>query len=223
MCIRDSLLGVLGKEDDPARVEGVHDIRVVALDAQRAGHRAAGHVEHHGHARARLHGQLLQGVEQAVGAGGVEHPGPAGGRAVADARGAVLALGGQHADAVRALAAQQVQLLGDLGAVSYTHLDVYKRQAGGRAGGGRAGLTHTGAALRCPCPGFWVLFWVLKQYPTTKAYDKPRQRGVQRCPIHGLSGHAISVHKHLFPGYGPVGRGFESLTARQVGSYVLAL
>ena len=108
-------LGGAGEKDQPAGVEGIHDVAVIPLDGEGAGDSAAGHVHHHGEAGAGLDGELFQGVEQAVGAGGVEYAAPAGGRSIADPRGAVLPLRGDERNIVLPLGFHQVNLFSDLG------------------------------------------------------------------------------------------------------------
>ena len=108
-------LRVARHEDQPARVQGVVDIGVVTTDVERPAHGARRDIEQHRIARSRLDGQLLQRIQQPLRARRVEDAAAAGGGAVADACGAVLAVGRHHHDLVLAGRLHLVEELGDLG------------------------------------------------------------------------------------------------------------
>ncbi len=107
-------LRVARHEDEPAGVERVIDVRVVAADVERAAHRARREVEEHREPRPGLHGVLLEPVQQALRARRVEDASAADRRAVADAGRAVLAVGGDHHHRVMALGLSLVEDLRDL-------------------------------------------------------------------------------------------------------------
>ncbi len=107
-------LRVASEEDQPAGVERVVDVGVVAANVERRTHGTRRDVEQHGEAGPRLNGKLLERVEETLRARGVEHASTARRGPVTDAGCSMLAVGGDHDDRVLALCAHLVEVLGDL-------------------------------------------------------------------------------------------------------------
>ncbi|MBV6516708.1 MAG: hypothetical protein HPKKFMNG_02396 [Planctomycetes bacterium] len=125
------LLGVLGKEHDPAGIQGGIDVVVAAVNVEGvAGKRAGSDLDDHGRELARRVIVLLQAVNQALTRGEVDHAPSGHGGGDGSALGGVLALG-LDGDL---LAAKHVQLsFGPGKLVILAHL-----------GAGRDGVEHAG-------------------------------------------------------------------------------
>ncbi len=130
-------LRVSRHQDDPAGVEDEVDVGMVAADIQRPGHGAGGHVQHHRDTGAGLHRQLLQRIQQPLRRRRVEHATAAERCAVADAGGAVLAVGGDHDDVVFAVGLHLRQAFGHFRRRRYREVAHHvKADITGREGGG---------------------------------------------------------------------------------------
>ena len=108
-------LRVASHQDDPTGIEDEVDIRVVTTNIERSRYGARRNIQYHGHARTRLHGQLLERVQQALRRRGIQDAAAAERSAIADARRAVFAVGRNHDDIVFAIGLHFGQILGDFG------------------------------------------------------------------------------------------------------------
>src|SRR6185436_7636559 len=102
-------------EHDPAGVERVVEVGVIAANIERARYGPRGDVQYHRHAGAGLDWQLLERVKQTLRARRVQHTAAAEGRAVTDARRAVFTVTGHHHDIVLAFGLHLREVLSDLG------------------------------------------------------------------------------------------------------------
>ena len=103
------------KKDDPACIQAIHDIAMVALDTQRSGDCSTGYIHHHREPCPRLDRQLFQGIQQPIGTGGIKHSPAAGGCPIADACRTMLPFRGDHADLMFPVSLHLVEKFGNLG------------------------------------------------------------------------------------------------------------
>ena len=89
-------LWVLRKKNEPARIEGHHDVAMIAAYVKRARDRPRRYVEDHGQARTGLNRELLKRIEKAVRTCCIKDPSSSRGSAITDTCRTMLSVAGHH-------------------------------------------------------------------------------------------------------------------------------